>query len=67
MKVIINEKPIRLFEGARVKDAIRKFSEIYQEQMPESPYTIADAHGNIIRPEGRLSENDQLFIKPKKI
>jgi hypothetical protein len=67
MKVIINDKPIRLFEGARVQDAVRTFSETYSREMPEPPYTITDLHGNIIRPDGRLSENEQLFIKPKKI
>jgi len=66
MKVIINNQPLRLFEGARVKDAVRKFAEIYSEEMPPAPYTITDRYENIIRPDGRLSENDHLFINPKK-
>jgi hypothetical protein len=66
MKVIINGESLRLFEGARVKDAVRKYSEIYSEEMPPAPYTITDPYGNLIRPGGRLSENQHLYIKPKK-
>lgn len=66
MKVIINNQPLRLFVGARVKDAIRQFSEIHSDKMPQGPYTITDRDGNIRKPGGRLSENDHLFIKPKK-
>mgnify|MGYP001074965009 CR=1 FL=1 len=66
MKVIINGQPLRLFEGARVRDAVRKFSEIYSQEMPRRPYTITDPHGNLIMPDGRLSEDEHLYIKPKK-
>ncbi|HKL38649.1 MAG TPA: hypothetical protein VJ876_07105 [Bacteroidales bacterium] len=66
MKVIINGQSLRLFKGARVKDAVKKFSELYREEMPHNPYTITDLYGNVIRPDGRLSENEHLYIKPKK-
>ena len=55
-----------MFEGARVRDAVRKFSEIYSQEMPRRPYTITDPHGNLIMPDGRLSEDEHLYIKPKK-
>ena len=65
MKVIINNQTLYLFKGARVRDAINTFASEYPGNMPDEPYSVTDRDGNMVMPDGRLSENDKLFIKPK--
>jgi len=66
MKVIVNNQMLRLFSGARVRDAVSHFAEQYGDRMPESPCTVTDEDGHPVSANGRLSENDKIIIKPQK-
>lgn len=65
MKVIINNHPITLFKGARVKEGLQRFALKHGDEMPQGPYKVTDGDGNVLRITGRLSENQKLFIKPQ--
>jgi len=65
MKVIINNRTIHLYRGARVKEALQKYALEHGGEMPEGPYIVTDSDGNELRITGRLSENDVLYVKPK--
>ena len=65
MKVYVNHRAIELFQGARVKEALQKYALEYGREMPDGPYTVTDHDGNELKITGRLSDNDELYIKPK--
>jgi len=65
MKVIINHHTVHLYPGARVKEALQKFALVHGAEMPQGPYVVTDRDGNTRKITGRLSENDELLIKPK--
>lgn len=65
MKVIINNRTIHLFKGARVKEAVQKYALEHGGEMPDGPYVVTDRDGNELKITGRLSDNDELYIKPK--
>lgn len=65
MKIIVNNIILELHQGAKVKDAIRKY---YSQQGVHSPKTfplVEDPYGNIVGSDGELSEGNCLFIKTK--
>ena len=65
MQVIVNHRAIELFQGARVKEALQRYALEYGGEIPEGPYIVTDRDGNELKITGRLSENDELYIKPK--
>ena len=65
MKVYVNSKPVILYEGARVKDAINKYySDLLITGIPESSFiNVHDNHGNPVMLDGSLGENDHIYVK----
>jgi hypothetical protein len=61
MKVFVNDKEIRIFQGAKVKDAILCFDRTILNQM--SLYEIVDKYGNTTDIDGALQEGSRLLIR----
>jgi hypothetical protein len=62
MRVYVNDKPVEIFEGARVCDALSKyFAERFVPYDPGS-VRVYDYHRNFVFHDGSLSEHDRIFI-----
>jgi hypothetical protein len=63
MNVFVNDRPVAVFDGARVSEAVNKYyCVVFKRRAPEK-YRVYDGHGNQVMPGGSLSENDRLYIK----
>ncbi|MFH1119927.1 MAG: hypothetical protein V1775_08885 [Bacteroidota bacterium] len=62
MKVFVNDIEIVVFTGATTRDAILSYFRSIQSPVPDPLPLILDPYGNIIEPDGELSENNQIFI-----
>ena len=63
MKIKIEDTEVEVFSGARVKDALLKYSKPMERAVREGEKVISDRWGNTMAMEGALSENQQLFIQ----
>jgi hypothetical protein len=63
MKVIINDTTIEIFNGARVKDALLKYSKAEYRAVLKNKGNVTDKHKNPLDLDGELSENQQLYIE----
>jgi 5'-nucleotidase / UDP-sugar diphosphatase len=66
MKIIVNNMPLELFNGAKAEDGARKYFSLKGEKIPTQGLIIEDRFGNTVSPEGALAEGNQLFIKARK-
>lgn len=62
MRVYVNDKPVEIFEGARICDALNKYFSERFRVFDRRLIRIFDSHGNIIFHDGSLSEYDRIFI-----
>jgi len=65
MKITVNNTPLELHNGAKVKDAILKY---YSQQGNNSPKCfppVEDRYGNKVACDGELTDGNTLFIKTK--
>jgi len=63
MKITVNNTPVELHNGARVKDAILKY---YTQQGKKSPGhfpPVEDFYGNLVASDGELTDGNTLIIK----
>lgn len=65
MKIKVNNVPINIFNGAKVKDAIVKYYALKDKKMSISGIIIRDFYGNIVGEEGSLLEGMCLTIEKK--
>ena len=65
MKVFINNKKIEIFTGARVKDALLKYSKKDYHLVLKGERAVVDTKGNEISLDGEVSEGEIFFIKMK--
>ena len=65
MKVYVNDKEITVFNGAKVVDAIRAYYTLNKTKWPCPLPIVTDGYGNIVAPDGELSEGNHLYIKTK--
>ena len=63
MNVWVNDKKIEIFSGARVRDALRKYSMKEYRAVDEDRKQVTDKRCNRIEPDGELSGGQQLYIK----
>lgn len=63
MKVYVNEIPLILFEGARVKDALNKYFIAVKGGKVEVGVLAYDIKGNLVMPYGALSDGMAIFIR----
>jgi len=62
MLVYVNSSPVELFRGARVQDAVLRYMTDHNIPVHKQLLTVNDQFGNTLDAEGRLNENQQLFI-----
>jgi len=62
MKIRVNNTPLELHSGARVKDAIVSFYTQAGRRVPKRLPPVEDRFGNRVAPDGELSEGNALFI-----
>ena len=63
MKITVNNTPLELHNGAKVKDAILKY---YSQQGNNSPKyfpLVEDRYGNKVACDGELTDGNTLFIR----
>ena len=64
MRVFVNNLSVSVFEGARVKDAVNKYSSqlLIKVEPNKQGVKVNDIHGNPVMPDGSLSKNDQIYV-----
>jgi len=66
MKITVNNTPLEIHNGAKVKDVILKYYSQHGKKSPKHLPPVEDRYGNEVAPDGELTEGDILFIKSKK-
>ena len=64
MRVYINQKEIEIFAGAYVKDAVLAFDKTTWKLFLRGKIAAYDQYGNGLGPDGALTANQSLFLKP---
>ncbi|MDD4141728.1 MAG: hypothetical protein PHR20_02890 [Bacteroidales bacterium] len=62
MKVFVNDKPLIIFRGARVRDAVWRYNRRYDEMIKFEEVDVKDRWGNIIAEDAPLMENTKIYI-----
>lgn len=62
MKILVNNTELNLQNGARVRDAIAGYYRHAGRRVPERLPVAEDRFGNIVAPDGALTEGNSLFI-----
>lgn len=62
MKILINDQMIEIFEGARLQDAVRKYSETELKLIEKEDRKIVDRKGNPLALDGELSDGEYFYI-----
>ncbi|MDP4280988.1 MAG: hypothetical protein Q8867_02455 [Bacteroidota bacterium] len=65
MVIFVNNQEIRIFEGAKVRDAVLAYSREIYSALIKGKIRIVDRFGNNTDPDGTLSPNQSIFIIPK--
>jgi 5'-nucleotidase / UDP-sugar diphosphatase len=63
MKITVNNTPVELHAGARIKDAVVKYYSLRGET-PDRPLPpVEDRYGNEVSYDGELTDGDVIFVK----
>jgi len=62
MQIKVNGQPVEIFAGARVEDALRKFSRDEWRQVKSGRKSVRDGHGHVVGLDGELSGGEELVI-----
>ncbi len=62
MKIIVNDTELDLHSGARVRDAIARYYKHAGRKVPKRLPVAEDRFGNIVAPDGALTDGNTLFI-----
>ena len=65
MKITVNNIPLELHNGARVKDAILKYYSQNGKNIPKPFPPVEDRFGNTVDYDGELTDGNTLIIKEK--
>jgi 5'-nucleotidase/UDP-sugar diphosphatase len=65
MKITINNIPLEIHNGAKVKDAILKYFSQHGKKIPKQLPPVEDRYGNEVAPDGELTDSNILVIKIK--
>ncbi len=57
LRILINNKEIQLFHGAKLKHGLLKFNEEYYKAVRDGKATLLDQYGNLVEMNG-AAEND---------
>jgi len=66
MKITVNNIPLELHNGARVRDAILRYYSELGIHRPEHFPPVKDRYGNEVALDGELTDGNALFIKTKR-
>jgi len=66
MKITVNNTPLEIHNGAKVKDAILKYFSQHGKKIPKQLPPVKDRYGNEVAPDGELTDGDILVVKIKK-
>jgi sulfur carrier protein ThiS len=61
MQIKVNGQTIEIFTGARVKDALHKYSREEWTQVRDNKKTVRDGHGHEVELDGELCGGEELF------
>lgn len=62
MKIEVNNMEIEIFEGAKVKDALRNYYIRQGKAIPKILPKVKDKYGNFVGKDGALLPNTSLYI-----
>ena len=62
MQIKVNEKPVEIFAGARVRDVLRKYSKVTWTQVQRGSKKACDGHGHEIGLDGELADGARIVI-----
>jgi len=65
MKITVNNIPLEIHNGAKVKDAILKYFSQHGKKIPKQLPSVEDRYGNEVAPDGELTDGNILVIKIK--
>ncbi len=63
MQIRINGKTVEIFAGARIMDAVRRYSRTAWKQVRANEKKVFDAYGHEVALDGELGGGEELFIK----
>ncbi|MFN2362915.1 MAG: hypothetical protein ABR596_01355 [Halarsenatibacteraceae bacterium] len=63
MKIFINDTEVTIFNGAKVKDVLRKYSMEEFKEVKKGKMYVHDKYGNKVMLGGELREGEELFTK----
>ena len=63
MHVKVNGKTIEIFSGARVMDALRRYSRAEWKQVQANKKKVYDVHGHEVALDGELGGGEELLIR----
>ncbi|MFW6301769.1 MAG: hypothetical protein ACOC1W_04510 [Bacillota bacterium] len=63
MKVFMNDTEVTIFNGAKVKDVLRKYSMEEFKEVKKGKMHVQDKYGNKVMLGGELREGAELFTK----
>lgn len=66
MKIFVNDEEITIFNGAKVLDVIRAYCSKNNKKTPCKLPIVTDGYGNILAPDGQLSEGNHLYYENSK-
>jgi hypothetical protein len=62
MNIRIDDQELEIFSGARVRDAILKYSAQEYRAVREGKKKVKDKHNNTVALDGELTHNQSLYI-----
>jgi len=65
MEIFINHTKVKIFNGARLCDAVARYSKDSYKLLLKEQIWLEDERGNRMDADGRLWEGIELFIKHK--
>ncbi len=63
MQIKVNEKSIEIFSGARVRDALRKYSRAEWKRVQKNEKMVCDRHGHEVGLDGELNGGEEFVLK----
>lgn len=67
MKIQVNDKTIEIFSGARVADALRRYSPVSWKQVQKGSKRVLDGYGHEVALDGELSEGSRLVVRRAEV
>lgn len=65
MQITVNGRTIEVFSGAKVEDALRRYSAREWARVRKGMRTVSDAHGHEVGLDGELSDGQALITSAR--